>query len=222
MGTHTLKQFDEALEGLGQAVLTMASITRRNLALAMRGLLERSDEACNEAIADDADVNELDKSIDADALEIITRYQPVASDLRRTLSATKMSGDIERIADEATGIAKRARKMNKLSELAEVKLVEPIYQMADQLLQEAVVAFRDTDHDLAIKVRESDKDLNKAQKAFVKVLDKAMEEPGANVKALVHLLFVTRALERIGDHAANIAEDVAFIASGQDIRYGGK
>ncbi len=109
---HILGTFDEALSDLRNDLLTMAGLTERSLYRAINGLLQRDDTLCTKAIADDEEVDQLEKQIDKAGLEILLRYQPVASDLRQVISAIKLSPNIERVADEATNIAECARKLN--------------------------------------------------------------------------------------------------------------
>src|SRR5213080_4494111 len=110
---HILGSFDEALSSLRNNVLMMSSLTERSLDRAIRGLLERDDNLCANAIADDEEIDQLEKQIDKDGVDILLRYQPVASDLRRVVAAMKLSSNLERMADQATTIARRARKLNQ-------------------------------------------------------------------------------------------------------------
>src|SRR6202051_35068 len=110
---HILGSFDEALASLRNNVLMMAGLTERSLDRAMKGLFQRDDNLCATAIADDEEIDQLEKQIDKDGVDILLRFQPVASDLRRVVSAMKLSPNIERVADPATNIARRARKFNR-------------------------------------------------------------------------------------------------------------
>src|ERR1043166_8356478 len=110
---HILGTFDEALSTLRNNVLMMAGLTERSLERAMKGLFDRNDDLCAATIADDEEIDQLEKQIDKDGVDILLRFQPVASDLRRVVSAMKLSPNIERVADQATNIARRARKLNQ-------------------------------------------------------------------------------------------------------------
>jgi phosphate transport system protein len=123
---HILATFDEARTDLRNDLLTMAGLTERSLYHAINGWLQRDDTLCTKAIVDDEEVDQLEKQIDKARLEILLRYQPVASDLRQVISAIKLSPNIERVADEATNIAECARKLNGHPSLAEVKVIVPI------------------------------------------------------------------------------------------------
>jgi len=117
---HILATFDDALSSLRNNVLMMSSLTERSLDRAICGLLQRDDEACAIAIADDEEIDQLEKQVDHDGIDLLLRFQPVASDLRRVVSAMKLSSNLERMADQATNIARRARKLNQHPALPEV------------------------------------------------------------------------------------------------------
>ena len=114
---HTFGNFSTALREARNSVLRMASIAEQNLENAVRGLLTRNSELCNEAIVEDDEVNNLERRIDADSFEILMRYNPVASDLREVIAGMKVANNLERVSDEAQNIARRARKILKHPEL---------------------------------------------------------------------------------------------------------
>ncbi len=110
---HTLSEFEEALGALRSNVLLMASLTTRSLTNALQGLRDRNDDLCLRAIADDEEIDQLEKQMDRDGVELLIRFQPVASDLRRVVSAMKLSPNLERIGDESVSVARKARKLNQ-------------------------------------------------------------------------------------------------------------
>ncbi|MEM7143694.1 MAG: phosphate signaling complex protein PhoU [Verrucomicrobiota bacterium] len=218
--SHILGNFEASLLESREKVLTMASIAQRNLANGMKGLFERNLELCNQAIADDEDVDVLEKEIDAEGLELVMRFQPVAHDLRVVLSTMRISKDLERVSDQACNIGRRARKILKYKELDEVKLVEPVYDMAAAILADSVKALAESDTDLALSLKERDRELDAAERKLAKKLTKQMEESPSNIKPYLHLIFILRSLERIGDHAINISRDTVFIEQAASIRSG--
>src|SRR5205823_11619589 len=135
---HILATFDEALTSLRNNVLLMSSLTERSLDRAITGLLQRDDELCAIAIADDEEIDQLEKQIDKDGVDILLRFQPVASDLRRVVSAMKLSSNLERMADQGTTIARRARKLNRHPALPEVELIRPMYEHALSMFKDSV------------------------------------------------------------------------------------
>ncbi|MEM8953087.1 MAG: phosphate signaling complex protein PhoU [Verrucomicrobiota bacterium] len=218
--SHILGNFEASLLDCREKVLTMASIAQRNLANGMKGLFERNLELCNQAIADDEDVDILEKEIDAEGLQLIMRYQPVAHDLRVVLSTMRISKDLERVSDQACNIGRRARKILKYMELDETKLVEPIYDMATGILTDAVKSLAEGDTELALSLKERDRELDSVERKLAKKLTKRMEESPTNIKPYLHLIFILRSLERIGDHAINISRDTVFIEQAASIRSG--
>lgn len=216
---HILGAFEEALRESRNTVLRMASVAQQNLDHAMKGLLLRNAELCNEAIADDDEVNAFEKNIDREGMEILTRFSPVATDLRHVLAAMKIANNLERISDEAEGIARRARKVAKYPQVPETAMMETLYEMASALLTDGVRAYSELDVEMALSLNKRDEKLDKAHSKTIKELTKAMERDAENLKVYLHLIFVVRSLERIGDHAVNIGEESVFVESATDIRH---
>src|SRR3954449_7416563 len=138
---HILGTFDEALSSLRNNVLMMASLATRSLDNALNGLRRRDDDLCATAIADDEEIDQLEKQVDKDGIDLLLRFQPVASDLRRVVSAMKLSSNLERMADPATNIARRARKLNQHPELPEAELTRPMYVHAMAMFKDAIDAY---------------------------------------------------------------------------------
>lgn len=219
MGTHLLSTFDESLDSLRGAVLTMGSVAQHNLEHAIRGLLSRDSSMCNESIAEDDDVDESEKSIDALGHDIILRFSPVAHDLRQVLTAMKVATNLERVSDQAVNIARRARKILKGPELLETRQIEPLAELATAELRDSIKAFAEGDMNLAVSLVERDQELDAAHKRLTKQFVATMEQKPDDIKPLLNLVFIVRCLERIGDHAVNIGEDTVFMESAQDIRH---
>ena len=216
---HILGTFDESLAALRNNVLMMAGLTERSLERAMKGLVNRDDNICATAIADDEEIDQLEKQIDKDGVDILLRFQPVASDLRRVVAAMKLSSNLERMADMATTIARRARKLNQHPPLAEVELIRPMYDHAMSMFKDSVDAFAREDVDLARGVVPRDQKLDDLNRmAGHKLVDRMAQDPD-QLRGYLNLIFVGRCLERVGDHATNIAEDAVYAAAAEDIRH---
>jgi phosphate transport system protein len=216
---HILGTFDEALAALRNNVLMMAGLTERSLERAMKGLVNRDDNICATAIADDEEIDQLEKQIDKDGVDILLRFQPVASDLRRVVAAMKLSSNLERMADMATTIARRARKLNQHPPLAEVELIRPMYDHAMSMFKDSVDAFAREEVDLARGVVPRDQKLDDLNRmASHKLVDRMAQDPD-QLRGYLNLIFVGRCLERVGDHATNIAEDAVYAAAAEDIRH---
>ena len=216
---HILGTFDEALASLRNNVLMMSGLTERSLERAMKGLLERDDDLCANAIADDEEIDQLEKQIDKDGVEVLLRFQPVASDLRRVVSAMKLSSNLERMADQATNIARKARKLNRHPPLAEVELIVPMHQQAMSMFKDGVDAYVREDVELGRSVVPRDEKLDELNRVASRRLIARMSEDPEQLRGYLNLMFIARHLERVGDHATNIAEDAVYAAAAEDIRH---
>jgi phosphate transport system protein len=216
---HILGTFDEALASLRNNVLMMSGLTERSLERAMKGLVNRDDNICANAIADDEEIDQLEKQIDKDGVDILLRFQPVASDLRRVVSAMKLSSNLERMADQATTIARRARKLNRHPPLPEVELMRPMYEHAMSMFKDSVDAYVREDVNLGRAVVPRDEKLDELNRmASHKLVERMAQDPD-QLRGYLNLIFVSRCLERVGDHATNIAEDAVYAAAAEDIRH---
>jgi phosphate transport system protein len=216
---HILATFDEALTSLRNNVLLMSSLTERSLDRAITGLLKRDNDLCAIAIADDEEIDQLEKQVDKDGIDLLLRFQPVASDLRRVVSAMKLSSNLERMADQATNIARRARKLNQHSPLPEAELIRPMYLHAMSMFKDAIDAFVRGDVNLARSVVPRDEGLDDMNRATGRRLIERMAEDPEQLRGYLNLIFVSRCLERVGDHATNMAEDAVYAVAAEDIRH---
>ena len=219
MNTHIFREFDKGMEALKADVLLMASLTRQNLERAMRSLLERDIDLARTVIADDNDVDDLELKIDQAGMDILVRFHPVASDLRLVITSMKMAHNLERISDHAVNIAKRSKKIGKAPPLEEAALTEPLYTLADKLLRDALMAYTDANSELGESLKARDKELDRLHKQMIASLSGRLEDSGGRAENLLHLIFVARSIERIGDLAVNIGEDAVFLGEARDIRH---
>jgi phosphate transport system protein len=216
---HILGTFDESLAALRNNVLMMAGLTERSLERAMKGLVNRDDNICAHAIADDEEIDQLEKQIDKDGVDILLRFQPVASDLRRVVAAMKLSSNLERMADQGTTIARRARKLNQHPPLPEVELMKPMYEHAMSMFKDSVDAFVREDVELGRAIVPRDEKLDELNRTASHKLVERMAQDPDQLRGYLNLIFVGRCLERVGDHATNIAEDAVYAAAAEDIRH---
>jgi phosphate transport system protein len=197
----------------------MASLTERLLGAAGGGLFARDFEACERAIADDSEIDSLEKSVDEAGVAILVRFQPLANDLREVVSAMKMGGNLERVGDQAVSIARRARRLNESPRLPETSPFEDLYHRATAILHDSIRSFADRDEDLGRSLKPRDRELDALQHRLIERLTERMAEDPARIKDYLDLVLIARNIERIGDHAVNIAEDAVFAASAEDIRH---
>jgi phosphate transport system protein len=219
MHDHILSQFDIQLNHLRELIIRMTSITRNNITNAIRGLIDRDTNLCNATIAADQDVNDLEKKVDQLAMEILIKYQPAAHDFRQVVGIQRVSNDLERISDQASSIAKKARLLNEQVEFKELKLIQPVYEMCLAHYDQTIQAFIKGEADYALTIRKSDKELDLIEKDLQARLIVMMEEKHLRVDSAMQLVFIGRYLERIGDHCKNICEDTIFIEKAKDIRH---
>jgi phosphate transport system protein len=219
LGKHISSSFEAALTALRNSVLMMSSLTERLLNRAMQGLLHRDIDLCNLAIADDEEIDLLEKEIDREGIDVLLRFHPVASDMRHVISAMRLSVNLERIADQSVLIARRGKKLNKESTVPEISLLEPLFREALGIFHDGMKVFIDGDADLARQLKPRDRILDSLNKD---VADKFMQRIAADptrVESYINLILVARALERVGDHATNIGEDAFWASHAEDIRH---
>ena len=216
---HIFRDFDKAIDALRADVLLMASLTRQNLERAMCSLLERNIDLARAVIADDSDVDDLERKIDQSGMEILARFHPMASDLRLVVTSMKMAHNLERISDHAVNIAKRSKKICKSSVLEEVGLAEPLYSMADGIHRDSLMAYTDANAELGQSLKARDKELDRLQKQMVSALSRRLEDSNGRSENLLHLIFIAGSIERIGDLAVNMGEDAFFLGEARDIRH---
>jgi len=218
---HILGTFDEALASLRNNVLMMASLTERSLDNALRGLLQRDDDLCATLIADDEEIDQLEKQVDKDGIELLLRFQPVASDLRRVVSAMKLCSNLERMADQAVNIARKARKLNRHPALPETELIAPMRDHAMKMFKDSVDAYMREDVELARGLKARDRALDELNGDASRRFIERMAQDPEQLRGYLNLMFIARHLERVGDHATNIAEDAVYAAAAEDIRHQG-
>lgn len=216
---HTLTSFTAELDQLRSSVLRISSLTRINLENSIKGLFERDDDWCNNSIADDEEIDLLEMQIDREGIEVMSRFQPVASDLREVISSIKIGANVERVADQAVNIARRARKLNEHPELPELHLLDEMIKFSFEMFDDAVRAFAERNGELAKGIKPRDKELDRLNRELTETLVNKMQDDSKNLPGYLNLIFIGRCLERIGDHCSNIAEDIVFAVHAKDIRH---
>ena len=216
---HILTSFESALENLRKDVLMMSSLFQRSLENARKGLFDRDEDWCNTVIVDDEEIDSLEIKVDTEGMDIMLRYHPVASDLRNVISAMKTSVNIERAADQAVGIARRARKLLALSTVSDISRIQPMFEHTMAMFADAMKAYADRDPALSETLKPRDKDLDQMNRDFAEAMTTLMPENPDSIRAFLELIFVARCLERIGDLAKNIGEDTIYAVSVKDIRH---
>jgi phosphate transport system protein len=216
---HISSSFDAALYSLKNDVLMMSSLADRIFQTAFEALLKRDSDLCDHVIAEDEEIDILEKQVDQDGVSLLLRFHPVASDMREVISAMKVSTNLERIADESVTIARRAKRLNNRPAVHELALLEPAYRLAVSIFRDSIRAFAEADFELAQTLKPKDRVLDAVTTELSEKLVVRATEDSDLVPSYLDLIFVARALERIGDHATNIAEDSFWRDQGADIRH---
>lgn len=219
MPGHIFTEYDTALRAFREMILAMAAQARQNLENAMCALMKRDTELAAGVLAADNDVDELERKVDHQGMELLLRFHPVASDLRSVIAGMKISTNLERISDHAVNIAKRARKLNRLTPRPEAQQLEPLYTAAYGILRDAMDAYTRRDPTLGGTLQEKDRDVDRLHKALIREFGSRMDEHEVEAEVWLHLIFVCRSLERIADLAVNIGEEAVFLESAKDIRH---
>ena len=217
---HTNKHYEGQLRSLKEKLLLIGHKAEASIADATRALIERKPSLAQRVVDEDDQLDQLELEIDDICLEILAREQPVASDLRFITTAMKIVGDIERIGDNGVNIARRALEILDEPELKPIIDVPVAAAAAQRILKESLDAFVNGDAELAKRVIDGDRYIDDVCEQMLRELLTYMFEDPSTITRALRLIFVARNLERVGDHAANIAEMVIFLVDGQDIRHG--
>ena len=219
---HLSRQFDTELERLRSQVLQMGGMVEAQIVSAATAYSENDAELANRVVETDQQVNALQKKIDNDCIHVIAKRQPTASDLRLIMSVSKMATDLERIGDEAKKMAKGVRRIHERGQRiveSENANVGHLAQAASLLLRRALDAFARLDAEQATAVIRDDKELDREFKSVIRQVITYMMEDPRTISTFIEITTIARAIERIGDHAKNVAEQVVYICEGKDIRY---
>ncbi|GEN08064.1 phosphate transport system regulatory protein PhoU [Myxococcus fulvus] len=217
--THTDKAFEQDLRDLREKLLAMGAKVEGLIAQSMRALTDRDSALAEKVVAADKDVNRLEVEIDELCRRILALRQPAASDLRLITTALKIVTDLERIGDLAVNIAERSMDLNQVPPLAPYVDTPKLAELAQQQVKRSLDAFVSNDVAKAEEVLQGD-DLLDA--LFLKIFNELlayMMEDSRNIRRATALMFIAKHLERIGDHALNVAEMVVYMVRGKDIRH---
>ncbi len=211
--------FEVELQALKNRLLTMGALVEERVHQAVRALVDRRQEEAEAVIASDKDVNDLQIDIDDRSLKLLATQTPLASDLRLITSAMKINSDLERIGDQAVNIAENVIKLLPHPPLKPLIDIPRMADIAQKMTRDALDAFVRRDAELAREVLKRDDEVDQLKdQVFRELLTYMMADPGTIQRALA-LILISRNLERIADHATNIAEDVIFLVEAKDVRH---
>jgi len=222
MTEHISKQYDQDLEAIRSRALQMGGLVESQVRSAVGSYLSGDTEGIDNAIATDARVNDLERALDEDLRTVIVRRQPAASDLRLIMAVSKTVTDLERIGDEAAKIARMAREIhaggNKGS-MGRPAMVNHVSEISIGMLRRSLDAFARLDAAAAARVIGEDAAIDSEFHAIVRQLITFMMEDPRTISASINVIWVAKAIERIGDHAKNIAEQTIYIVKRTDVRH---
>ena len=217
---HTNTHYEQQLRELKDKLLIMGHKAEQMISDSIRSLVERRPSLAEAVIARDDELDMLEIGVDDLCFELLARDQPVANDLRLIATAVKIVKDIERIGDIAVNIGERVVELIQEPELKPIVDLPIMAEAAQKILKESLDAFVDSDTELAQQVISKDDFLDDLyEQMFRELLTYMLEDP-RSVSRAIKLIFIAKALERVGDHAGNVAEMVVFLVKGQDIRHG--
>ena len=213
------RHFDHELERVRQTLLKMGGMVEAMVAKATQALLDRDNKLCQEVIQADNDVDRTEMEIDEMCQSLLSRRQPVSVDLRFLVAVMKINSDLERIGDSAVNIAQSVEHVNEQPPLKPYIDLPHLSQLVQAMVRKSLDAFVQRDSAMATEVCQSDDAVDGLYKQIFRELLTYMIEDPKTVSRALHLLLVSRNLERIADHATNIAEDVIYYVEGRDIRH---
>jgi phosphate transport system protein len=209
----------EQISNIRQTLLMMASLASRNLALAMRALVERDEKLAASVEAEDSQLDELEVTVDELVINHMATHAPVATDCRFMLVASKISSNLERIADQATAIARRSLELNKEPLLKPLIDIPRMAQISEGMLRDGITALIERKPELAQEIIKRDKEVDQINKQLGRELTSFMIEDPSTITRAMNLTIVARSLERVADHCKNIAEEVYYLYQAVDIRH---
>jgi phosphate transport system protein len=213
------RHFDQELAILKEKLLTMASHAEGSVTKAIRALVERDDSLAREVKEQDSILDQFEIEIDEFAISLLALKAPLATDLRLITTAMRISHDLERVGDEATTISRRALELNQEPQLKPYVDIPRMAEMGLSMLHDAIDAFVNKDSAKARAVIPRDKDVDALNKQLHRELVSFVIEDPTTITRALNLMVISKSLERIADHATNVAEEVVYLYEGRDIRH---
>jgi phosphate transport system protein len=216
------RHFEQEMAALKQNLLTMASHAESALSNGIKALIDRNDDLARKVIADDSILDQFEIEIDEMAIALLALQGPLASDLRLITIAMKISHDLERVGDEATTIARRTIELSQEPQLKPYVDIPRMANLAMEMLDQALDAFVNHNSEKARAIVPRDKEVDNINRQLHRELVSFMIEKPATITRCLNLMVISKCIERIADHATNIAEEVVYLYEGRDIRHTGK
>ncbi|MBI1359802.1 MAG: phosphate signaling complex protein PhoU [Alphaproteobacteria bacterium] len=217
MTEHTVRSFSADLEELSGDIARMGGLAEDMLSDAIQAIATRDSILADTVVSRDPQLDNLQVEVEKKILRLLALRQPLARDLRQTISALKIASELERIGDLAKNIAKRAKVIDQLEPASALKGVSRMGRLVGGQLKRVLDAYSALESEAAVKVRTRDEEVDEHYNALFRELLTYMMEDPRTISSCAHLLFVAKNLERIGDHCTNIAEEIHFLVTGETL-----
>ena len=214
---HIIKSYDEELRRLNNTITRMGGLAESQVAASIDAVVKRDSDLAASVVETDAEVDQLEHDVSLLVVRLLALRQPMARDLRDILAALKIASDLERICDYAANVAKRSIALNQAPPVRPVLALPRMARLAQTLIKDVLDAYVARDADKALIVWARDEELDEMYSGLFRELLTYMMEDARNITASTHLLFMAKNIERIGDHATNIAETVYFLVHGTQL-----
>src|SRR5687768_8680657 len=214
---HTIKAFDDDLDRLRALISQMGGLAEHAIRESMRCLVQRDLEGAEKIVEDDKKLDALEIETERRAIQLLALRAPMAGDLRDVVAAIKISGVVERIGDYAKNIAKRVPLIDGGGTIEPLSLMPEMARIATEMVHDVLTAFVERDAEAAVRVVERDRAVDDFYNSIFRTLLTYMMENPNNIGQSTHLLFIAKNVERVGDHATNIAEMVYYAATGEHL-----
>jgi phosphate transport system protein len=214
---HVVKSYDQELKRLRGMMTQMGGIVESQVALAADAIMQRDAAAATRAVEEDPKVDALEREVEKFVIRLLALRQPVAADLRQIVAALKITGDLERIGDYAANVAKRSIVLAEFTMPYSLAGLAHMARLVQGQLKSIIDALGDNDADKAMEVWRSDQVVDDIYNALFRELITYMMEDPRNITPCTHLLFIAKNLERIGDHATNVAENLYYAVKGETL-----
>jgi len=217
---HIVKSFDEALNEMRALVTRLGGLTESQIAASVKALSQRDEGLARKVIASDDALDTLEDDIDDAAVRLIALRQPMAIDLREVIAALKISSDLERIGDYAANVAKRSIALDQTPPVPSASAIPRLARLVQNILKDTLDAYAERNAERAIDVWHRDEEVDEMYTGLFRELLTYMMEDVRNITPCTHLLFIAKNIERMGDHATNIAENIHFLVTGKRLEGG--
>ncbi|HQS83626.1 MAG: phosphate transport system regulatory protein PhoU [Alphaproteobacteria bacterium 16-39-46] len=211
---HIVKSYDDELNRLTAMILEMGQLLEAQLEKVLECLTKGDNKIAQEIVDKDIEVDRLENKIDTSAVRLLALRQPVASDLRNVVAALKISAHLERMADYAVNVSKRVIALNQMGPIKYVSSITRLVRLVQEMIRDVLKAYSQLDDKAAHEIWKRDEEVDELYNGFVRELLTYMMEDPRNISPCIHILFIAKNIERMGDHVTNIAEHIHYLVHG--------